>query len=233
MSKFPNVTIIIPAKNEGEGIGKIIKSAQPYSDDIIVVDGHSNDGTREITKEMGALFSLDNGKGKGDAMQVGVQLAKYDNILFYDADGSHNPADIPKICEYIGSGKADMITCSRRTGGSYDLDISLKGIIRSAGSDLLAILVNYRFGCDLSDVLYSFRAVTKKMFLDLNITENGFGVEQQMIIHCLKKGYSIYEMPSQELKRQWGTSKLNTIVGIYFIAMILKEYFIPKPKHSL
>ena len=59
------VSIIIACKNEGEGIKKILESVKKYSNDIIVVDGHSNDGTEEIVKKFKASFFLDNKKGRG------------------------------------------------------------------------------------------------------------------------------------------------------------------------
>ena len=225
MERYSNLSIIIPARNEGDGIARIVANAIKYSDDVIVVDGHSQDQTKEIVEKLGVKFLLDNKKGKGDAMKVGVAHAKYENILFYDADGSHDPTDLPKMAEYILSSKADMITASRRTGGSFDLDMSFVGLIRSVGCDFLVVMINHRFKANLSDVLYSFRAIKKNVFEKLDIQENGFGVEQEMVIKCLANGFSIFETPSRELKREWGKSKLQTIVGIHFIFMIVKEYF--------
>src|SRR3990172_364271 len=131
------VSIVIACKNEGEGIARILKSVKKYSDDIIVIDAHSNDGTKEATKELGGRFFLDNKKGRGDALKIGIKKAKKDIIVFFDADGSHNERDIPNFVSPILKKEADLVIGSRRTGGSSDLTINLTGIIRSAGCDFL------------------------------------------------------------------------------------------------
>src|SRR4051812_11735543 len=83
------VSILIPAKNEGEGLRKIIRSVKPYGFEIIVVDGHSTDNSREITENEGATFILDHGRGRGDGVRMGLRKAKGPIILMFDADGSH------------------------------------------------------------------------------------------------------------------------------------------------
>src|SRR3990167_706443 len=110
------VSIIIACKNEGEGIKKVLESVRKYSNDIIVVDGHSEDGTREIVKKFGARFFLDNEKGRGDALKIGIKKEKNDIALFFDADGSHDEKDIPNFVRPILATKADLVIGSRRTG---------------------------------------------------------------------------------------------------------------------
>jgi dolichol-phosphate mannosyltransferase len=220
-----SVIIVVPAKNEGAGIGKILRILKKYSDDVIVVDGHSQDNTEAVTKRIGGRFYLDNGKGKGDAMKVGVSYAKRDIVIFFDADGSHDPEGIPVMARLLMSRKADFVMGSRRTGGSFDISMSLTGIIRSAGCDFLVMLINNRFRTQLTDVLYSFRGIRKPVFQKLNLRENGFGIEQEMVIQSLKKGYKVAEIPSRERARGWGVSKLRTIAGFQFLIMILKEYW--------
>ncbi|MBI5613918.1 glycosyltransferase family 2 protein [Candidatus Gottesmanbacteria bacterium] len=221
MKKF---SIIIPTRNEGEGIERIIRSVMRYSDDIIVVDGHSKDKTKEIAHKLGAKFYLDHGLGKGDAMKVGMQKAKYDILIYFDADGSHDEKDISKIASLLLSKKADFVMGSRRTGGSFDVSMSFQGIIRSAGCDLLVMLINHKFQTKLTDVLYSFRGTRKDIFRSLQLKDNGFGIEQEMVVSCLKKGFLVSEIPSREKARGWGESKLSTISGVKFLWNILLEY---------
>jgi dolichol-phosphate mannosyltransferase len=220
MKKF---SIIVPTRNEGEGIKQIIQSLQRYSDDIIVVDGHSNDNTREIAQKLGVRIYLDHGLGKGDAMKVGAQKARYEILIYFDADGSHDEKDIPKMASLLSLSKADFVMGSRRTGGSFDVQMSLSGIVRSAGCDLLVTLINKRFKTNLTDVLYSFRGINRRVFRSLQLRENGFGIEQEMVVSCLKKGYVVCEIPSREKARGWGESKLSTIAGVKFLWNILWE----------
>lgn len=219
-----SISIVIPAKNEGEGIVRILKSVRPYSDDVIVVDGHSTDNTKRIVKRLGVRFYLDNKRGKGDAMKIGVAKAKHDVVIFFDADGSHDEKDIPFVAKLLYSSNAGLVVGSRRTGGSFDINMSFTGIIRSAGCDLLVMLINNRFKTQLTDVLYSFRGVRKEVFRKLNLKEDGFGIEQEMVLSCIKKGFPVIEIPSREKARGWGRSKLSTISGIKFLLRVLREY---------
>lgn len=219
------VSIIIACKNEGEGIKKILDSVRKYSNDIIVVDGHSNDGTYEKVKNFGASFYLDNKKGRGDALKIGIRHAKGDIVVFFDADGSHEEKDIPKLVTPILKGQAELVVGSRRTGGSFDINVSLTGIVRSAGCDFLVSLVNSKFNTSLTDILYSFRAIKATTAKKLNLKSNDFGIEQEMIVSSLKKGYKVLEIPSREKARGWGKSKLHTITGLNFLFVLLKDLY--------
>jgi glycosyltransferase involved in cell wall biosynthesis len=220
------VSIVIACKNEGEGIRKILTSIKPYSNDILVIDGHSNDGTREEAEKIGARFFLDHKKGRGDALKIGIKNAKKDIILFFDADGSHDEKDIPSFVAPIIKKEADMVIGSRRTGGSTDVTIDLTGIIRAAGCDLLVAMVNHKYKTTLTDILYSFRAIRKSSAQSLKLKSDDFGVEQEMVVTCLKKGFKIKEIPSRENARGWGKSKLKTITGVrFFFSLINQLYF--------
>lgn len=220
------VSIVIACKYEGEGIRKILNSVSDFSNDIIVVDGHSNDGTEKISKALGARFFLDNKKGRGDALKIGIKNAKNDICVFFDADGSHDQRDIPVLVDPILKKKAVMVIGSRRTGGSFDVNVSLTGIVRSAGCDFLVSLVNGKFNTSLTDILYSFRAIRTKTARKLELRSNDFGIEQEMVVSCLKNGYVVKEIPSREKAREWGKSKLHTLTGIKFILSLLTQLYL-------
>jgi glycosyltransferase involved in cell wall biosynthesis len=219
------ITIIIPAKNEGMGMERTINAVKPYSDDIIVVDADSRDGTKEVCEKLGAAYVLDDGKGKGAAMAIGVAKAKHEDIIFFDADGSHDENDIPEFIRRLKETDVDMIIASRRTGGSHDIDLSFGGLVRSTGCDFLTFLVNHRYNAKLTDILYSFRAIRKKKFWELELKQPGFGVEQEMVMNSLQKKFKVVETPSREKMRGWGESKLGIWQGLYFIWMILVKFF--------
>lgn len=220
------VSIIIACKNEGEGIKRILDSVKKYSNDIIVVDGHSDDGTEEIVNKFGASFYLDNKKGRGDALKIGIKHAKGEVLVLFDADGSHEESDIPSLVEPIFKKEADMVIGSRRTGGSFDISVNITGIIRSAGCDFLVSLVNHKFKTSLTDILYSFRAIRASTARKLNFKSNDFGIEQEMVVSCLKNKYKVKEIPSREKERGWGRSKLHTLTGIKFFAVLLKDLYL-------
>lgn len=222
-NRLKNLSIVIPSKFEVGGIKKIIENAFIYSDDIIVVDGNSNDGTKEICEESNVNFFEDGNTGKGMAMSIGVDKAKYDFVIFYDSDGSHDHHDIPKIYEELINDN-DLVLTSRRTGGSHDVDLSFNGLIRSFGCDLLVFLLNTRFKKNFTDILYSFRGMKKDKYISLGLKEVGFIIEQEMIIKAIKQNFKITQIPSREGKRKWGKSKLKTIAGLKFLFKLLLEF---------
>jgi glycosyltransferase involved in cell wall biosynthesis len=221
-----NLSIIVSSKKECENLKTILPILKEKSDDIIVVDGHSKDGTEEVCLLNKTSFVLDNGLGKGDAQRVGALKAKYDYIIFYDADGSHDPNDIEKLYNEITSEKFDLIVCSRKKGGSLDLNCNLTfiGLIRSTGCDFLTLIFNKLFKTEFSDILYSLKSIKKETFNNLGTIENGFGIEIDILAKCVKKKYRIKEMPSRENARVHGESKLSTPFGVYFIYQIFREW---------
>ena len=221
-----NLSIIVSSKKECENLKTILPILKNKSDDVIVVDGHSKDGTEEVCKHNNVNFILDNGLGKGDAQRVGASIAKYDYIIFYDADGSHDPNDIENLYKDITSEKFELIICSRKKGGSFDLtaNITFMGFIRSTGCDLLTLLFNKLFKTEFSDILYSLKSIKKNNIIDLKTTENGFGIEIDILAKSVKKKYKIKEIPSRENARVYGESKLSTPFGVYFIYQIFREW---------
>ena len=222
-----NLSIIVSSKKECENLKTILPILKKRSDDVIVVDGHSNDGTKEICLQNQVNFVLDNGLGKGDAQRVGALIAKYDYIIFYDADGSHDPNDIENLYNDITSEKFELIVCSRKKGGSFDLtaNTTVMGFIRSTGCDFLTLLFNKLFRTEFSDILYSLKSIKKEKFNNLGTTENGFGIEIDILVKSVKKKYRIKEIPSRENARVHGESKLSTPFGAYFIYQIFREWF--------
>lgn len=217
------LSIVIPAKNESKNLNLILPILNKYSNDIIVVDGHSNDNTKIICKKNNARFILDNNLGKGDAQRIGVDFAKNDIIVFFDADGSHDENDIKILYDKIFEDNKDLVICSRKKGGSYDLssNISFIGFIRSSGCDFLTLIFNKLFNTRFSDILYSLKGIKKSKFIKLKTSQNSFGIEIEILAKAVKKKLNIEEIPSREKSRVYGKSNLNTLVGIYFIFQIL------------
>ncbi len=203
------VSIIIPTKNEESTIAKVIKEAKKYAWEILVVDGHSTDRTREIAKKAGARVILDEGGGKGKAIRKAVREAKGEVLLFMDADGSHEPRDIPSLLKPIEEGEADQVTASRILGGSDELSGSLEKSLRLLGTLLINFLISERFGVRITDSQNGFRAIKKEVIEKLNLQEDITTIEQEMVIKVLQGGYRIREVPSHEYARKSGKSKIS------------------------
>ena len=199
-------TVVIPTKNEELTIEKIIGKCRKYANEILVVDGHSNDKTKNIAQELGARIVLDHGKGKGDGVRVGIQEAKGDIIVFIDADGYHDPDDIPILIKPIQENKADLVVGSRGKGGSDELHGDVEKLLRMIGSDIILIGINKRWKVNLTDSQNGFRAIRTEAARQLDLKENITTIEQEMTMKCLKKGFRVDEVPTHEYKREYGES---------------------------
>lgn len=204
-----NVSIVIATLNEERYIAEVIAAVKDYTDELIIVDGHSRDKTVDIARSLGAKVIYDNGKGKGDAIRCGISSATGDIIVFIDADGSHDPLDIPRMVAPIQDGCADMVIGSRGTGGSDELHGDIEKFLRITGSGLILLLINYRFNVRLTDSQNGFRAIRRSVAIDLGLCENITTIEQEMLIKCLKKGYKVVEVPAHEYARKFGKSNIS------------------------
>jgi dolichol-phosphate hexosyltransferase len=202
-----SVTVVIPTRNEEGLIGEIVDAVRPYGD-VLVIDGHSTDRTREIAGAHGARVVLDGGRGKGQAIRQSFKETKSDIVVFIDADGSHDPRDIPLLVAPIAAGDADMVIASRGKGGSDELHGTLGQFIRYVGSQLIMLAINYRWNVRLSDSQNGFRAIRREVGLALDLRSNLTTIEQEMLMRALKRGYRVGEVGSHEYERRWGTSKV-------------------------
>jgi glycosyltransferase involved in cell wall biosynthesis len=202
------VTVVIPTKDEEGLVGEIVDTVRPHADEVLVVDGHSRDRTRDIAAAHGARVIKDRGFGKGDALRLALQESSGEIVVFIDADGSHDPADIPKLVAPIRAGQADLVIGSRGKGGSDELHGTLEQFIRYVGSQIIMLAINYRWGVRLTDSQNGFRAIRRDVGLKLGLTSNLTTIEQEMLMKALKQGYRVGEIASHEYERRWGTSKV-------------------------
>jgi len=221
------ITILIPALNEETTIGDIITRSKKYSDDILVVDGHSNDGTESVSRALGVRVIFDHKKGKGEAIRSAIPYIEQEITVLIDADGSHDPDDIPKLVQPILEKRADHVSGSRLIGGSSELHGGFDECFRLMGSSLITALINHRFKVRLSESQNGFRAIKTSVLRALDLKENITTIEQEMIIKTLKKGYRMAEVPSHEYERVAGYSKikLRKVAFRYVYSMLKYLYF--------
>lgn len=203
------VTGVILARNEAKTIREVVKLTAEHVQEVIVMDGHSTDRTVEIARDAGAKVFADPGNGKGSAIRQSLTLTDADVVVFVDADGSHDPADIPRLVEPVARNETDLCIGSRFTGGSEELSVSVGQLIRTIGNICMNIAINKRWKVNLTDTLNGFRAIRREAALQLGLTENRHTIEQEMVMKVLRYGYRTMNVPTHEYDRKFGVSHIN------------------------
>lgn len=205
-----DITIVIAAKDEEPSIADIIRRSKPFAAEVLaVVDPRSKDRTAAVAAEAGARVVLDRGRGKGQAIRMSIDEVRTAVIVFVDADGSHDPEDVPKLVQPILDDTADHVSASRLKGGSSELHGGFDEFFRLTGSSFITACINHRFGVRLSDSQNGFRAIRTDVARNLGLTSDSTTIEQEMIIRSLGLGYRVDEVPSHEHKRKFGESHIS------------------------
>jgi glycosyltransferase involved in cell wall biosynthesis len=220
-------TVVIPAKNEAATVAEIIRDASAYAAQIIVVDGHSTDGTVAEAERLGVTVVLDNGRGKGDAIRCVIPLVSTEYVVFMDADGSHDADDIPRLVQPLVADEADHVSGSRLLGGSSELHGGFDECFRLMGSSLITAFINWRFKVRLSESQNGFRALRTEVLRALDLRENITTIEQEMIVKTLRRGFRMGEVATHEHARRAGESKIRlTRVAFRYVWSLAKYLFI-------
>jgi len=207
--KSTRVAVVILARNEAHSIADAVTGARPYAHEVVVMDGRSTDGTVELARAAGAVVHQDPGLGKGSAIRRSFELVDADIVVMMDADGSHDPADIPKLVMPVVQGETHLCVGSRFSGGSDELSVSIGQLIRTIGNISMNIAINSRWKVELTDTLNGFRAVRRDAVITVGLTENRHTIEQEMVMKMLRHGYHVANAPAHEYPRRFGESHIN------------------------
>lgn len=214
------VAVLLPAYNEEVSIASMVLLSLQYADEVIVIDDGSTDRTAEVSKLAGAtVLSHNTNEGKGSALKTGFKYAKdYDIIVTIDADGQHNPSEIPKVIKPIQDDIADIVNGSRYINGK---DTSTP-TYRRVGQTVLDTATNIASGVKLTDTQSGFRAFSSKSFEYFNFDPDGFGIESDMLIEASSNNLRITEVEIS-VRYDVNTTTDNPIVqGISVLLRILE-----------
>ncbi len=216
MSKT-QVTVLIPAFNEEDSVGKtIIKIKQLYPDfEVLVVDDGSTDNTLQVAMDAGAnVWPHPYNIGNGAAIKTGLRCAQGEWVIMMDADGQHNPEDIAKLLEF--KDQYDMVVGAR----SKDSQTSLH---RDVANSIYNIFASYITKFTIKDLTSGFRLVrldTVKQFIYL--LPNTFSYPSTITLGYLRSGRSV-KYVSVDTRTREGKSKIKLIEdGVRFLLIITK-----------
>jgi len=236
MNKEPLIVACIPAFNEEKTIGKVVLQAQRYVSRVIVCDDGSTDMTGEIASRLGAdVIRHERNLGYGAAIQSLFRRAKKLNAdvsVTLDADGQHDPREIPNVTKPVLDDIADIAIGSRFADKRLAYTIPW---YRRVGIKLITRLVNNASRQDIQDTQSGFRAYSRRSLETLSAFENGMGVSVEVLISATKRGLRICEIPcSCNYGERMRTSTQNPMKhGIGVVASILKIVIEDKPLTTL
>ncbi len=186
-----NIIAIIPAFNEAERIGHVVASTLLHLPALVIDDG-SSDETGRVAEDRGAkvIYQVPN-QGKGVALQRGFEYAietGCEAVITLDADGQHDPEEIPKFIHTYQQNKADLIIGER--------DFSQIPPIRRLANTLGKWSLSWAVGQPIRDNQSGYRMISQRMMgAVLGSQETGFEFEVEMIVVCIKKGYYLDWVP--------------------------------------
>jgi len=213
------ISLLIPTLNEKENLPQILSNIPDYVDEIVIVDGHSQDGTVEAARQYGCRIFFDD-VGKGSALIKGARECRGDYIIMMDADWSHRIEEIGLLIEGLELGY-DICMGSRFLQGGGTADMTW---IRKTGNKIFVAIINMVFRMNYSDLCYGYRSFRRDIFSKMQLKSKGFSIETEMSIKAAKLKLKVLEVPSFEKKRKYGEGKLRGFVDGWKIAMIiLKE----------
>ena len=206
---YEDVCILIPTLNEESTIKSVISGFQSQGfDHILVIDGHSTDGTTDKAKLAGAEVIVQKSVGKGRALKEAFELINQSYIVLVDGDGTYLPSEVHLLLDPLQKGLADHVVGNRfgnLKGGSLKK-------LNMLGNRLINRFFGMIYGVRLTDILSGYRAFTLDGVRMLDLYMPGFEIESEITIESVKKGLRIIEVPITYRPRAAGAkTKLNPL----------------------
>ncbi len=213
-----SLSVVIPARNEEAGLRMLLSKLRQQlpNAEIIVVDDGSTDSTSEIGRELGArVIRHPYGMGNGASIKSGARAASGEILLFMDADGQHDPADIPRMLTMLDQGY-DMVIGARDS-------TSQANVGRSFANRLYNWFASWMVGHRIPDLTSGFRAVHTVKFREfLYLLPNGFSYPTTITMSFFRAGYTVGYLTIHAHQRI-GKSHIQPLRdGVRFFLIIFK-----------
>ena len=214
---------IIPAYNEEKNIKDVVKRTIEYVDLVVVVDDGSLDGTSREAESAGA-FVIKNkkNKGKAEAMRIGFSYVLQkgaDFVIVLDADGQHNPDEIPLFMDEAKKG-FDIVVGARKFNRRL---MPFRRIFANSFSSSLTSLVTHR---RILDSQSGYRLIKRNVLEKIRFTSNRYEIETEMLIKAARCGFKIGFIPIKTIYTEHAKSTVNQFIDpLRFLLLVFKLSF--------
>ena len=197
------LSVIVPVYNEKRTIDLILDKVRrvEIEKEIIVVDGNSIDGTRELlqaqeSKPNTTVIYQAVRNGRGSAIKEGLEIAKGDIVIFQDADLELDPADYPDLIAPLVNGETDVVFGSRFLRGKPQMTF-----LQYWGNRIINIAMNLLYGTRLTDVETCYQVFRREVIHDIHVKTSHFAFTVELAAKIVKAGHSIQEIPISYVPR--------------------------------
>ena len=223
-SKVEMVSVVIPTLNEAGNILEAVTTIHKdlaYPKEIIVVDGNSTDGTKEIVKDLDfCRLIIEPRRGYGLALKTGMKNAKGNIIVMVDGDGTYEVRHISRMIAKMVEKDADMVLATRM----YDPNKAM-GLMNFIGNKVITTFYDFFYSQFLSDTQSGFRAISHEAIDSVELNEGDMAFATEMLIQFAKEGYTMVEIPTTYKARKYGRPKLRRFKsGIEIFSTIFRGF---------
>ncbi|MFW6437081.1 MAG: S-layer glycoprotein N-glycosyltransferase AglJ [Halococcoides sp.] len=178
-----DVCVLVPTYNESGAIEQVVTGFRDAGyENVLVIDGGSTDGTQSIADSAGARVIEQSGTGKGQAVREAIDHIDAPYVLMVDGDATYRPEDADAMVRPLFEGRADHVIGDRFA----DMEPGAMSRLNRAGNWLINHAFRAIHGRDLGDILSGYRAFTRDSIERLSLSADGFGIETEMAVECLK-----------------------------------------------
>ena len=221
--KVEMISVIIPTLNEAGNILEAlitIDKELAYPKEIIVVDGDSTDGTKEIVKDTNCRLIIEPRRGYGLALRTGMKHAKGDIVVMVDGDGTYEVKHINLLLDKMIKNDAELCLATRM----YDPNKAM-GMMNFVGNKVITFCFNMLYKQNLSDSQSGFRAISHSAIEKVDFDQDDMAFATEMLVQFAKKGFKMIEVASVYKVRKYGKTKLRRIKsGVEIFATMVKGF---------
>ena len=218
------ICLLIPAYNEAQALGLLVKEVCARGFDVLVVDDGSSDASSSIARSAGAVVVVNSrNHGKGYSLQRGfdyILSRDYDALITLDGDGQHSPEDLDKFITLFEQKKPDII-CGNRMRNPQGMP-GVRFVTNKIMSGLISLVCRQK----IYDTQCGYRLIRTEVLRNIQVSSTAFEIESEVLIKASKKGYRIVSVPIKTIYSN-ERSKINPFFDtVRFFVYIVREMFV-------